>query len=375
MKKRNKYSLLFFVLGLFLLGQTAYTQKAVDSILEVANKQIYENPDEAITLAKQAYGLSNITIGNKVNALLCISTAYSSKRDYAMASVYVEKIKALLPSVKNVRQQMNILNRVAAHYQELQIYDKAIEYLDKALVLIENHPAQDSLQPLLGYNATMRGFIYREQMNCDIALTYFNNAIEYFKKTPQAHVRNANLSICYYNKGNCFLALDKKIETKASFLSAIEYAKNAEAKSLVAFGQKGLAEASTLEGNYKEAISILVEAANNAESVGDLILNKGLYEGLANNYLALHDWENYSLYHDKFLTLQNATKTSERKSINQSLLSLTQTKVEEITAIGKYYNPIQISLLIAIAILVSILIRLVYVEEKKLKELQNKLKD
>ncbi len=375
MRKRNKHSFLVFLISLFIFIEVGHAQKEVDSLLAQANKQIYENPDEAINLATQAYNVEDISVGNKVNALLSISTAYSSKRDYAMASVYIEKIIAEFPNLKNSRQQMNILNRVAAHYQELQIYDKAIEYLDEALVLIENYPAQDSLQPLLGYNATMRGFIYREQMNCDIALTYFNQAIEYFKNTLQPHVRNANLSICYYNKGNCLLALDKKIEAKASFLSSIEYAKNAEAKSLVAFGQKGLAEASTLEGNYEEAISILQNATSNAESVGDLILNKGLYEGLSNNYLALHDWDNYTLFHDKYLGLQNQTKTAERKSVNQSLLNLTETKAKEISEVGNYYRPIQISLVILIVIALFILARLVFFEEKKLKELQKTLKE
>ncbi|MCG2420224.1 tetratricopeptide repeat protein [Aequorivita sp. F47161] len=373
MKQLNKHTLLVFLIGVFVLIQATYAQKEVDSTLAIANRQIYENPDEAIRLATQAYNSTNISINNKINALLSISTAYSSKRDYEMASVYVEKIKALLPNIQNTRQRMNILNRIAAHYQELQIYDKAIEYLDEALLLLENQRNQDSIQPLLGYNATMRGFIYRKQMNCDIALNYFNEAIEYYKKTLEAHVRNANLSICYYNKGNCLLSLGKNISAKASFLSSIEYAKNAQAKSLVAFGQKGLAEAKTLEGNYEEAIELLNNATNNAESVGDLVLNKGLYDGLSNNYLAIKDWENYTLFHNKYLNLQNETKTAERKSINQSLLKLTETKTKEINELSKYYKPILILIIIFIVLALFILIRFVLFEEKKLKNLQRKL--
>ena len=198
---------------------------------------------------------------------------------------------------------MNLLNRIAGHYQELQIFDKAIEYLDESLALIENYPIQDSVQTFLGYNATLRGFIYREQMNCDIALKYFDKAIEAYKKTLQESAMNANLSICYYNKGNCLLSLGKTEDAKGSYLESIAYAKIVNAKSLIAFGQKGLAEVKTMEGNYNESISLLKNASIISESVGDLILNQGIYEGLSNNYLAIHDYGNYTIFHNKFIAL------------------------------------------------------------------------
>lgn len=375
MKRRINLIAVFLLGSYFWFSQPAYAQKNVDSLLEKANIQIYENPDKAIVLAKEVYDYPDASVTIKVSALLAISTAYSSKRDYNKASEYVERIKDLFPKIKNERQQMNILNRIAGHYQELQIFDKAIDYLDEALPLIENYPAQDSVQSFLGYNSTLRGFIYREQMNCEIALKYFDKAIIAYKKTPEPHLRNANLSICYYNRGNCLLSLNKIEDAKASYLSSINFAQNAEAKSLIAFGQKGLAEAKTLEGNYTEAIALLNEASEISASVGDLILNKGLFDGLANNYLALHDWENYTIFHNKFLSLQKETKKAERKSVNQSLINLTESKADEINSLNKFYNPIQIGLLVFIILVLGIIIRMFISEEKKLKKLQEKLKN
>ena len=105
-----------------------------------------------------------------------------------------------------------------------------------------------------------------------------------------------------------------------------------------------------MEGNYKEAISLLKNASIISESVGDLILNQGIYDGLANNYLAIHDYDNYTVFHNKFLSLQNETKKSERKSVNQSLVNLTETKAKEIDQLNNYYRPIQICLIIFIVI-------------------------
>ncbi len=375
MRRQNKHTILFLWVSLFIVAHSAHAQKNVDSILANANKQIYDNPEKAITLAQEAYNYPTASVKNKVNALLTISTAYSSKRDYEKSSEYVEQIKELFPKIKDARQKMNILNRIAGQYQEVQIYDKALEYLDESLALIEKYPKQDSIQTFLGYNATLRGFIYREQMNCDIALNYFNKAIEAFSRTLENQVMNANLSICYYNKGNCLLSLGKAEEAKASFLKSIDHAKIIDAKSLIAFGQKGLAEVKTLEGNYTEAISLLDTAMNISEGVGDLILNRGIYEGLSNNYLAQHDYENYAVFHNKFLAVQVETKNSERKTINQSLINLTEGRAKEIEQINKRYGPIQIFMIIIVTIAFLLLLRFVFSEEKKLKKLQQKLKN
>lgn len=367
--------MLFFLAGFLFIAQATYSQKKVDSILKEANKQIYENPDTAIVLAQKAYNNPKATVRNKINALLCISTAYSSKRDYEKSSEYIEQIKELLPKINDARQKMNILNRIAGHYEELKIYDKAMEYLDQSMALIEKYPVQDSIQTFLGYNSTLRGFIYRNQMNCDIALTYFNKAIEAYKKTLKKPIMNANLSICYYNKGNCLLSLGKTEDAKTSFNKSIQHAETIDAKSLIAFGQKGLAEAKTLQGNYKESISLLKNALIISENVGDLILNQGIYEGLSNNYLAIHDYENYTVFHNKFTTIQEELKKTERKTVNQSLLNLTESKTKEIEQLKEHYGPIQICLLIIALISLFLLFRFVFFEERKLKNLQEKLKD
>ena len=373
MRKHNKHTILLLLACVFILGQAAYAQKDVDSLLNEANQLIFENPDKAIEIAQEVYNNSKISINNKINSLLTISTAYSSKRDYEKASDFVVQIKELLPNIENDRQQMNVLNRMASHFQQLQIYDKAIEYLDESLELINAYPEQDSIQTYLGYNTTLRALIYRQQMNCDIAIKYFDKGIEAYKKTLYNPVMNANLSICYYNKGNCLISLKKANEAKASYLKSIDHAKSIEAKSLIAFAQKGLAEVKTLEGNYNEAISLLNNASTISESVGDLVLNRGIYEGLSNNYLALNDWDNYTLFHNKFLALQMETKNSERKTINQSLVYLTETKANEIDQLNKRYNPVLIGLIILIAITLLLLFRFVFFEEKKLKLLQKKL--
>ena len=375
MKKWNKHSALFFLAGFFFFVQMVHSQKDVDSILKIANKQVYENPEEAISLSQEALNNQKITVRNKINSLLVISVAYSSKRDYEKASEYIFQINELIPKIDDELLKISILNRIGAHYQELQIYDKSLEYLDESLVLIEKYPTPDSIQKYLGYNSILRGFIYRKQTNCDIALKYFDSAIIAYERTiAQQPIMNANLSISYYNKGNCLLSLNKTEQAKESFLKSVEHAKTIDAKSLIAFGEKGLAETETQNGNYKEALSLLIDALAISSKVGDLVLNREIYEGLANNYLFLGDWDNYILYQNKYVAIKKANKISERKTINQSLISLTETKAEEIEQLRAYFRPLQIIFIIIITIALFLLIRSVIIWESDLKKLENRLK-
>lgn len=375
MKKWNKHSALFFLTGFCLLVQIAHAQEEVDSILKIAWNQIYENPNKAIALSQEVLNKPTITVRNSINSLLVISTAYSSKRDYEKASEYIIEINSLIPKINDDLTKMNILNRIGAHYQQLQIYDKALEYLDRSLVLITAYPKQDSVQTFLGYNSILRGFIYRKQTNCDIALKYFDDAIKAYKKTTARQPEmNANLSICYYNKGNCLLSLNKTVQAKQSFLKSINHAKIVDAKSLIAFGKKGFAEAESAMGNHREALLLLTDALNISKGVGDRILNREIFEGLANNYLVLGDWEKYTLYQDKYVAIKKANKLSERKTINQSLLNLTETKAREIERLRNYFSPLQIFLTIVIAVALFLLFRAVIFWERDLKKLENKLK-
>lgn len=375
MNVQNNYIQLLLLASLFLVAPYLCAQEDTDSILRAADKLTYENPDKAIEIATVLYENPATSDKYKINALMTISNAYSSKRDYEKSLEYVFKIRSYLPKIKDKKQQINILNKVGSQYNDLKIYDKSIDYLDEAFDLLEAYPQKDSTLQLLGYNYILRGFVYREQMGCDVALKYFDKAIETYNKTLHNPIMNANVSICYYNKGNCLFTLDRVEEAEQSFQKSIVHAEQINAQSLIAFAQKGLAEVKSRRGNYREAIDVLNSAITNSEKVGDLVLNRGLYEGLSNNYLALNDWENYTLYREKFLKLQNETRISERKSINQSLLNITIASASEIERSHALFKPLQIGLIILIVLFLFLLIRLVLTSEKKLNRLKKELKE
>ncbi len=352
----------------------AWSQHETDSILEFATSQIYENPNVAIETAQEILNSPEATTDTKVLALIVTSQAYSSKREYEKSLESSRRAMEMFPKISDKELKIKLLNRIGGQYQELNVYDKALTYLDEAYQLLKTFPESPERLKLLGFNNLVRGFIYREQMSCEIALDYFNSSIEAYKKIETLPNISSNLSIAFYNKGNCLLSLDKTSEAKASFLQAITYAQKNNAKSLVAFAKKGLAGFYTSVGDSEKAINLLTEALQNSEEVGDKILNRSIYDALANNYLVENDLKNYSLYKDKNLAVHNEITQTERKTIDNSIqnnMEVNAKKLDDLQTKNYLFRALLLLLIIVVIILIA---RSFSASEKTLKVLKKELK-
>lgn len=357
---------------LFCLSSLISAQENFEVKIKEGNLDVYENPNRAIEIGLELYTNSDTSYETKVNALMLISTAYSSKRNNILALDYANKSLEYLPKIKNNVFKINVLNKIGDQYHQLQIYDKSISYLDEALQITQEVNEKDSISNLLGYNYAVRGFIYREQMSCDIALTYFNKSLYYFKEYEKIdEIMNANLSIINYNKGNCFLSKAHIDSATVSFEKAIDYAQVIKAKSLEAFAIKGMAEVLSNKGQFNESISILKQGLSISSDVGDLILNQGLYKGLADNYLAIKDWENHELFNTKYMETTQIIKATEIKAINNSLSNLIKENKTESNKLKAKLSYTKIAFISVALILLFFIFRTLYFYNKKLKHFKN----
>ena len=194
-----------------------------------------------------------------------------------------------------------------------------MQFLDQSEKMCLEYPARDSVKIYLGINYILRGFIYKEKLNCDIAIAYFNKGINEII-TIKDKSNLSKVSIAKYNIANCYILMSENDLAIQSFKESIVYAKITNAVSLKAFALKGLAQVYTLQSQYKEAIEQLLEARSISSNVNDLVLDQEIYKGLAENYLALNDWEKYKNYYSKYLNTQSKLKESERKSISNLLI-------------------------------------------------------
>lgn len=345
----------YLVLVALLFLQNSFPQEITDSVYNAATMNVYDEPEKAIEQGIRMYETSS-RLKQKINALLLLSTAYSSKREYEKSLDYALRAIELSKKSNDTRSQIQVLNKIAAQYHQLGINDKALQYLDESEQIIAGYPHKDSIRLILGNNYGVRGFIYRDQLNCDIAIDYFNRSLNQFKTESGDPKMVANMSVITYNKGNCFITLTQYDSARINFDKSLDFAVKVEAKSLEAFARKGLAEVFTIRGEYEEAIAQLNQAMEVSRNVGDLVLNQGLYKGLADNYLAINQWDNYQEYYEKYLRTETQNKREERKTISISLAKHSEETHRKIHKLKSCYGTgIFISALIILVLILFIL--------------------
>jgi tetratricopeptide (TPR) repeat protein len=355
------YFLLILAVNL-LTADAVYSQnhKKIDSILKHASNQIYANPDKVIKLGNYVVKQAQDNVEYKIKAYNLISVAYSSKRDYKKALEFLNKASELVDETDDKLLKINIVNKSGILNHQLKVYDKAIQYLDQAEQLIAEYPYKDSIHTELGKNYIVRGFIYKEKLSCAIAIAFFDRGISEMRKSKLGETASI-ISIAIYNKGNCYLLLHNNKLAMESFKEAVRMARTVDAKSLVAFGLKGSAKIYTLEGNYSEAIIALNRALNLASDVNDLILNQEIYKGLAENYLAINDWNQFKIYQGKFVEIQKLIKDRERLSVGESLIvKEAESKTNRSELSSKFYY-----LLLVLSLILTLIVLFFYIIIKR----------
>jgi tetratricopeptide (TPR) repeat protein len=336
----------FTFVGTF--SSIAQRDPKIDTLLKQAKLKIYETPENVIKLGDSLYNSPEASTETKVDALILISDAYSSKRDYEKSLKYFYIANELTKKENNIDLQILVLGRTAIRYQQMKVYDKAIQYLDECDRLLASDQSKKDNRYTKGNNHVVRGLIYKEQLNCDIAINYFKKGIQEYELINSS-VKFANESIAYYNMGNCYVSLSDFPKAKESFDKAVISADKIDAKSLKAFALKGLSEVYYAERNYEKAIAVLHEALEISKGVGDLILNRGLYINLADNYKATGNWTEYQKYNHLFLKNQSIIKDSERQSISDSIKELgtvNDNKLEQMQL--RYYIVISLEILLSL---------------------------
>lgn len=373
---RTKHIYLSLLFGVTICVWTSAAddlqKKDIDSLLTVYTSSVYDDPQASIEFGLSVYKDQSNSVQTTIKALMLVSLAYTSQRDYQNALDYTIKAVELSEQVDNDPVlKINILLRTGVLYQQLKIFDKSMEVLDKAEQLCLVYPNRKEVASILGNIYIVKGFIYKDNLNCDIALVFFDKGISQYENREGYR---GNMSIAYYNKGNCYTLLSQYGNAKNSFYKAIELAKLYKANSLISFAQKGLAEVYTLEGRYQEAIDLLQTALEQSRNVGDVILEQGIYKGLFENYLALNQWDEYQTNYDLYLKTQLVIKESERNSVSNSIDESFKSNSEELQVIKSNFSDY---LTLTIIIVIFVIIGVIFFElrnRKIIKSLHNSVK-
>ena len=312
------------------------SQQEKDSVYESIQHLLYDNPDQAIAVAKKQIA-TETDIDKKIKYQLYLSKAYTAKRNSDESYKALLEAQKSLEATKNIQSKIDVLILIAIQYQQMELYNKSFEILDEADALCQQlEPEYDSQKySWLGKSYAVKGIIYKSQGNNEIALEKFFNAIKNFEKAPNSVPTNNNISVVFYNIGACYLNLKNFYNAEKYFQKSVEFAKKSDAQSLKAYALKGLGENYSAQNNPQKAIEMYESAALLSKNIGDLVLNEGIYKGLSDNYLRLGNFEKYNQNNELFKKAQFDKEQNELKSINSLLENLNNENQESQKSIKK----------------------------------------
>ena len=316
-------------------------QVSTDSLRSKAKSIIYDQPDETISIALKLLHQEK-KVDEVAHLYMLISNAYIVKRNTDSSLFYILKAADLINKEALPTTKIKILNSVAVQYQQMELYDKAQESLDQAQEMVNKLPAASNDQLFnSGFINAVRGMIYRSQSNPDLALEKFKLAAKNFHQLEFNKKTSANLSIIYYNIGNCFIDLAQVQKAMWYFKDAEKYATIYQANNLESYALKGQGESLFLMHQYEESLVVLKKAEKLAESIGDLVLDEGIYRLLATNNLALNNFEKFQEYNSKNLEIQKTLEQNDLKSINRYLNTQSLEQQEIHAKYSKQYGAYQ----------------------------------
>ncbi|MFN6039437.1 MAG: tetratricopeptide repeat protein, partial [Bacteroidota bacterium] len=180
-----------------------------------------------------------------------IGNVYSDIENFELSEKYHLKALGVFSRLNDEKQILNCLCNLGVLKHAQKQDTPAVKNFQMALQLAEklnDHEARAMCCNNLG-------IIYEEAKNWDMALNYFFETV----KLNEQMDTHGNLAESYFNLGSVYTGMKNKPEALAWLGKALDIAKKFEHTATQAMVLEKLAENYSLEGDYKNAFSLLDE--------------------------------------------------------------------------------------------------------------------
>jgi tetratricopeptide (TPR) repeat protein len=275
------------------------------------------------------YELAKNDPSTQIGALIIVANGYAVLKNHDKVLEYAFRADSVAQKNNNYTDRIRVLGFIGGEYQRLKLSDKALNYLDAAYEISVKHPLPDSLNFLKGNILFVKGLIQKDNLGCEYALKFMNEAKNIFKQNISSKTINASIAIANNNIGDCNFDLKAFAKAEENYNEAIVYASKVNATKSIAYAELGLAKILTEEGKNTEAIEMLEEAMKAVENVNDIGINSEIYKALSNSYSAIGDTENFNKYTSLYLAEQEKLLSEEKKSLNKVVNDLSSENIKK----------------------------------------------
>ena len=328
-------------------GKIGDDTASVNFLIQTSKSKLTTSPDSAIMLAQQAVQISE-KIGfekGRATALKNIGLGYYYQGKYLETLDYWTQSLEIFESIKDENGIANLQNNIAAVYSDRGDNVKALDYALKSLSISEK--LGDKLRILSALN-TIANIYYVKKQTWDKALEYLLRALPLCEETGNTEalgIISENIGEIYFEKDSTDKALEyyKKAKdvlgtsaaapfayngigkiylSKGDFEQALKYhnqalaiAEKLDAKLRIIETLFDLAKVYDKKGDFKTAMNYYNKAENLATDMKSNNNLKDLYEQMAMTYYKAGDFRNAYLYQSRLNNVKDSlfNETTEKK--------------------------------------------------------------
>ncbi len=241
---------------------------------KIKAKELIDSTEKIALQANEKFGY---------NSLLGIKGIYYDVNGVPdSAKIFFEKSLDYAQKNNFLVHQEHTLNNLGMYNWNQGNYNEALQYYFESIKV--NSKIPEAKRGSLDVNFNNIGLIYQEMHLFDKAVDYHNKALQIRidKKKVQGQIAS------YNNLGICYKELSKNNEAKQAFEKAISIAKSIDDKIEYYNAIQGLASVESLLGNNQKALHLYLESLNRPAEVPMNAKSKiTLYTSLAEVYVKL----------------------------------------------------------------------------------------
>lgn len=375
MSYQNKFTVLLVIFLLLGIWENVKAQKDLTVKLAQANSKIYSDPQKSIVLASEVYRKAPKDSDLQLSSLIALGAAYGETFKIEKAIEALTGAQKIAELKNDYVNQVRILSFLGYQYQALQINEKTHTYLDRAEDIANRHALPDSLLYLRGNNYSIKALMYKETLDCNYAVEYFNKAITIYKKLKNNEVANTNLCIAYLQKSLCFIENKKPDSAKISLTESDHIIKQMKLTDDIEISQQlAWAKYHALNKNYSASNSILNNNLQKAKKMSQLGIEMDFYHLLAQNYLEINDVSKYKYYSNLYTETKKKFSEAEKNSITHIINKAPEkTEANNYSFSGKKFYAITILLVVILGFMIYFITKS-YRLKKKMKDFRSNQK-
>jgi len=313
--------------------------------LKKAESILLQNPEEA-RKAVLEISKKKLNEEDKLKALFLLTNTSNFTGRLTDAIHFGNEALILAEKKNDVLTEVKLYGLLGNLYQSIPLNEKTKEYLNLAENLINRKKLPDSLSYIKGNIYYLKGMNYANTLDCDMAVNYFNKAINVYRST-QYPLSKINLKLAYLNKGFCFIETKRIKEADANLaLALVKPVTNSESldfypvdfvKQQNIYVEFGLARIMALEGNISGSNNSLENILQQGKNINIESIRLDIYKILSDNYLDIGDLAKSKDFENHYLTELTKNKKNQEELLNTLIESEQKIEKENNEGIVKRY--------------------------------------